>query len=79
MSLFLYTDDFSTDYRAMKESGVSFTEEPREEEYGTVVVFEDLYGNLWDLLGPSPWPTLRAAPRSAPGNRPGRGAPERGR
>jgi len=53
VSLFLYTDDFWAEYRAMKESGVSFTEEPREEEYGTVVVFEDLYGNLWDLLEPS--------------------------
>lgn len=47
--LFLQTDDFWRDYRAMKENGVTFCEEPREEEYGTVVVFEDLYGNRWDL------------------------------
>lgn len=47
--LFLQTDDFWRDYRVMKENGVTFCEEPREEEYGTVVVFEDLYGNRWDL------------------------------
>jgi lactoylglutathione lyase len=48
--LFLATDDFWRDYRAMKEQGVQFVEEPRHEEYGTVVVFEDLYGNRWDLV-----------------------------
>lgn len=48
--LFLHTDDFWRDYRAMKESGVKFQEAPREETYGTVAVFEDLYGNRWDLL-----------------------------
>jgi len=47
--LFLHTDDFWRDYHAMKNKGVHFCEEPREEEYGTVVVFEDLYGNRWDL------------------------------
>lgn len=48
--LFLHTDDFWRDYRAMKDRGVVFLEEPREEPYGTVVVFADLYGNKWDLL-----------------------------
>jgi lactoylglutathione lyase len=48
--LFLHTDDFWSDYRAMKERGVKFREAPREEAYGTVAVFEDLYGNKWDLL-----------------------------
>lgn len=48
--LFLQTDDFWRDYDAMKVAGVQFCEEPREEEYGTVVVFEDLYGNRWDLF-----------------------------
>lgn len=48
--LFLQTDDFWRDYNAMKSAGVQFCEAPREEEYGTVVVFEDLYGNRWDLL-----------------------------
>ena len=50
--LFLYTDDFWRDYRAMGIRGVKFVREPREEEYGTVAVFEDLYGNKWDLLQP---------------------------
>ncbi|WP_420322388.1 VOC family protein [Flagellimonas sp.] len=48
--LFLQTNDFWKDYKTMKAKGVVFKEQPREEEYGTVVVFEDLYGNLWDLL-----------------------------
>ena len=48
--LFLHTDDFWRDYREMTAKGVKFTREPREEAYGTVAVFEDLYGNLWDLL-----------------------------
>src|SRR5713226_5184942 len=48
--LFLHTDDFWRDYQAMSAKGVKFTREPREELYGTVAVFEDLYGNLWDLL-----------------------------
>lgn len=48
--LFLYTDDFWRDYRRYKERGVEFVREPKEESYGTVAVFQDLYGNLWDLL-----------------------------
>ena len=48
--LFLQTDNFWRDYRAMKERGVNFQEIPREEPYGTVAVFEDIYGNRWDLL-----------------------------
>lgn len=48
--LFLQTNDFWRDYETMKSKGVVFTEEPRVEEYGTVVVFQDLYGNKWDLL-----------------------------
>lgn len=47
--MFLQTDDFWRDYNRMKEKGVKFTQEPREEEYGKVVVFEDIYGNRWDL------------------------------
>jgi len=48
--LFLHTDNFERDDEAMKSNGVRFLEEPRHESYGTVVVFEDLYGNKWDLL-----------------------------
>jgi lactoylglutathione lyase len=48
--LFLHTDDFRRDYEAMKERGVKFIREPRDESYGRVAVFEDLYGNKWDLL-----------------------------
>lgn len=48
--LFLQTNDFWRDYEAMKSRGVVFNEEPRIEEYGTVVVFQDLYGNKWDLI-----------------------------
>lgn len=48
--LFLQTNDFWRDYHAMKQQGVEFSEEPREESYATVVVFKDLYGNKWDLL-----------------------------
>lgn len=51
--LFLYTDDFWRDYHAMRENGVAFREAPREEDYGTVAVFTDLYGNPWDLLQPA--------------------------
>jgi len=50
--LFLHTDDFWSDYRHMQSLDVRFTEAPREEAYGTVVVFEDLYGNKWDLVQP---------------------------
>ena len=48
--LFLQTDDFWRDYRAMTGRGVRFVRPPSEESYGTVAVFEDLYGNMWDLL-----------------------------
>lgn len=48
--LFLHTSDFRRDYERMKSRGVTFTDGPREESYGTVAVFEDLYGNRWDLL-----------------------------
>ena len=54
--LFLTTDDFWRDYHAMRARGVHFRETPREESYATVAVFEDLYGNLWDLLQPKPAP-----------------------
>lgn len=48
--LFLQTDDFWRDYNDMRSNGVSFIESPRVEDYGTVVVFEDICGNKWDLL-----------------------------
>lgn len=48
--LFLHTDDFWRDHHAMTARGVKFHEAPRQEVYGTVAVFEDLYGNKWDLL-----------------------------
>jgi catechol 2,3-dioxygenase-like lactoylglutathione lyase family enzyme len=48
--LFLYTDDFWRDHKAMLEKGIVFVREPVEESYGTVAVFKDLYGNLWDLI-----------------------------
>ena len=51
VAFFLQTDDFWRDYKAMLSKGVKFRGEPRNEAYGTVAVFEDLYGNLWDLLG----------------------------
>jgi catechol 2,3-dioxygenase-like lactoylglutathione lyase family enzyme len=54
--LFLHTDDFWRDYHAMTAKGIRFTGPPREEVYGTVVVFEDLYGNLWDFIQPAEVP-----------------------
>lgn len=51
--LFLHTDDFWRDYRALQARGIVFTEQPRTESYGTVVVFLDLYGNKWDLIEPT--------------------------
>jgi catechol 2,3-dioxygenase-like lactoylglutathione lyase family enzyme len=51
--LFLHTDDFWRDFRAFSARGVVFLEDPRTEPYGTVAVFKDLYGNLWDLLQPA--------------------------
>jgi len=50
--LFLETDDFWEDYERWRARGVRFVETPREESYGTVVVFQDLYGNRWDLIEP---------------------------
>jgi catechol 2,3-dioxygenase-like lactoylglutathione lyase family enzyme len=50
--LFLATDDFWRDYHSMLSAGVRFVREPKEAPYGTVAVFEDLYGNLWDLIQP---------------------------
>jgi catechol 2,3-dioxygenase-like lactoylglutathione lyase family enzyme len=50
--LFLHSDDFWRDYRSYSAKGVVFVREPKEEAYGTVAVFKDLYGNLWDLLQP---------------------------
>jgi catechol 2,3-dioxygenase-like lactoylglutathione lyase family enzyme len=50
--LFLHTDDFARDHAAFLAKGVVFREEPRHEIYGTVAVFQDLYGNRWDLIEP---------------------------
>jgi catechol 2,3-dioxygenase-like lactoylglutathione lyase family enzyme len=50
VSFFLGTDDFWRDYEAMVARGVQFVRKPKQESYGTVAVFKDLYGNLWDLL-----------------------------
>lgn len=52
--LFLSTDDFWRDYERMISSGINFVRDPQEQDYGTVAVFEDLYGNLWDLIQLSP-------------------------
>jgi uncharacterized glyoxalase superfamily protein PhnB len=48
--LFLHTDNFDRDYNQMQEAGIEFIESPRQEAYGKVVVFADLYGNRWDLI-----------------------------
>ncbi len=48
--LFLHTDNFQRDFELFRQRGVKFTEEPRHETYGTVAVFEDFLGNMWDLL-----------------------------
>jgi len=53
VGFFLQTDDFWRDYQAYTGRGVEFTGPPRQEVYGTVAVFRDLYGNLWDLLQPA--------------------------
>jgi catechol 2,3-dioxygenase-like lactoylglutathione lyase family enzyme len=53
VALFLYTDNFARDYEKMLQNGVEFNGPPRTEAYGTVAVFQDLYGNLWDLLEPA--------------------------
>lgn len=51
--LFLSTDDFWRDYNEMSSAGIRFVRPPKTASYGTVAVFEDLYGNLWDLIGPN--------------------------
>ena len=51
--LFLCTDNFRADYEMMVKEGVEFIREPKVETYGTVAVFKDLYGNLWDLIEPA--------------------------
>ncbi|MGA5207549.1 VOC family protein [Streptomyces variegatus] len=53
VGFFLHTDDFARDHARMAAAGVTFLEEPRREPYGTVAVFQDLYGNRWDLLQPA--------------------------
>ena len=52
VGFFLHTPDFAAAYERMRKAGVRFLEEPRHEDYGSVVVFEDLYGNRWDLMQP---------------------------
>lgn len=51
--LFLYTDNFQRDYQQYKKRGIEFIREPATEVYGTVAVFKDIYGNLWDLIEPA--------------------------
>ena len=51
--LFLFTDDFERDFQNLKEQDITIIRPPKTEEYGTVAVFADLYGNLWDLIQPS--------------------------
>ncbi len=53
VGFFLHTDHFARDHAAMLAAGVEFREEPRHEAYGSVAVFADLYGNLWDLIQPA--------------------------
>ncbi|WP_406063295.1 VOC family protein [Streptomyces sp. NBC_01077] len=53
VGFFLHTEDFARDHARMTEAGVKFLEDPRHEPYGSVAVFEDLYGNRWDLLQPA--------------------------
>ncbi len=53
VAFFLHTDSFDTDHAQMLAAGVRFRETPRSEAYGKVAVFEDLYGNGWDLIGPA--------------------------
>jgi len=65
--LFLYTDDFARDYQRYKDQGVEFVRDPKQEPYGTVAVFKDLYGNLWDLVQP----TVARAGRAPEGGRSG--------
>ena len=53
VALFLYTNDFWRDHKTMLDRDVKFVRRPKKERYGTVAVFEDLYGNLWDLIEPA--------------------------
>lgn len=53
VGFFLHTEDFARDHARMRAAGVTFLEEPRHEPYGSVAVFQDLYGNRWDLLQPA--------------------------
>ncbi|MGY5050202.1 VOC family protein [Streptomyces sp. 900105755] len=53
VGFFLHTEDFARDHARMTAAGVTFLEEPRHEAYGSVAVFQDLYGNRWDLLQPA--------------------------
>jgi catechol 2,3-dioxygenase-like lactoylglutathione lyase family enzyme len=64
--LFLHTDDFWRDYRLMLAANIKFLESPRQEPYGTVAVFEDLYGNKWDLLQPIDHTIPRPRPKESP-------------
>jgi catechol 2,3-dioxygenase-like lactoylglutathione lyase family enzyme len=57
--LFLGTDSFERDYADMRDNGIHFVREPKQAEYGTVAVFEDLYGNLWDLIEYAPGHPMR--------------------
>ena len=71
MFLFLYTDDFWRDFNAYKALGIEFVREPSEAPYGTVAVFKDLYGTLWDLVQPrapsiASLSTARAVPCATP-------------
>jgi catechol 2,3-dioxygenase-like lactoylglutathione lyase family enzyme len=60
--LFLSTDDFWRDYNEMLAAGVRFVREPKSAPYGTVAVFQDLYGNLWDLVQPTPSQSAEGTP-----------------
>lgn len=53
VAFFLHTDDFSRDHARFKQAGVTWVRPPATQAYGTVAVFRDLYGNLWDLIGPA--------------------------
>jgi catechol 2,3-dioxygenase-like lactoylglutathione lyase family enzyme len=63
--LFLHTDDFWRDYHLMLAANVKFLEQPRQESYGNVAVFEDLYGNKWDLLEPQDARPVRTVPQES--------------
>jgi catechol 2,3-dioxygenase-like lactoylglutathione lyase family enzyme len=64
--LFLHTDDFHRDYQAYQAKGIEFVREPMDAPYGTVAVFKDLYGTLWDLIGPTLSTAKAAVPSAAP-------------